>query len=673
MKKLYILFLLFSFSSMCIGQTYLWEDFSSGVWPPAGWTVNGIPAQWGIGNSNNAGGAVPEAKFTYINQTTITRLISPMMDLTGKTSVKLSFKHFYDYYGNPAPKLGVATRSHNGAWSTIWEITPTANVGPQQKDFVITNGDVGQSEFQICFYLNGNMYNLDYWYLDNVLLFDPLTKDAGLFSLAATSSYFADPVEVKGMIMNVGTTTIDNAEIHWKLDNGPDHTSTFTALGLATQQTYDFTCTDLMGAAIGTHELAVWIKYINGSADDNQNNDTLRKQVYRVCHVVPRKPLYEEFTSSTCGPCAQFNTGFVPWCLSHDSLITLVKYQMNWPGAGDPYYTAEGGVRRGYYGVGFVPDLYVNGEEIATDMTAVQTAYDLAIQKIGMMQIAATHTFTGHVINVSATVLPFTNFTNCRIYIVVMEKVTHNNASTNGETSFHHVMMKMVPDAEGTSVNFTDRVPFTVTDTVDLSGTHVEEWTDLIVGVFVQDYPSREVYQSGYSVENGVLGTESRLSDIKMNGTSLSGFNSDTLAYNVSVPSGTVTVPDIIGIPIDPKETVIVVPALEIPGTTTIDVFGENLVSHTLYTINMDFPIGQNEKQYETVRLYPNPSTGKINIAGVSGIQHITVFDNMGRVVLEFGKIRNNAIDCSSLSNGIYLMRIESAEGLRSGRLNIMK
>ncbi|MEZ5197672.1 MAG: hypothetical protein R2764_15170 [Bacteroidales bacterium] len=33
--------------------------------------------------------------------------------------------------------------------------------------------------------------------------------------------------------------------------------------------------------------------------------------------------------------------------------MTLVKYQMNWPGVGDPYYT-EGGAERNYYGVSWV-------------------------------------------------------------------------------------------------------------------------------------------------------------------------------------------------------------------------------------------------------------------------------------------------------------------------------
>jgi hypothetical protein len=581
-----------------------------------------------------------------------------MVDLTGLTSVKFSFTHFYDWYANPAPKVGVATRSHTGTWNSVYEITPTGNVGPTTVEVTINNGDVGQTEFQVCIYLNGNMYNLDYYYCDNLLLFNPLNLDAGLLSISTTPTYFANPVEVKGMIMNLGTTTINSAVVNWQLDAGDIHTSTFSGLGLATQNTYDFTCTDLMGAVIGSHNLKVWISTVNGDVDDSQANDTLGKTVNRVCNVVPRIPLYEEFTSSTCPPCAIFNSTFVPWCNSHESLITLIKYQMNWPSPGDPYYTAEGGVRRDYYGVGFVPDLYTNGAEVATDVSAVQAAYDMAITQIGMMKIASAHSLAGHVITLDATVLPFTNFSNCHVYIVVMEKITHNNASSNGETSFEHVMMKMIPDANGTPINFTDRVPFSIHQVVDLSGTHVEEWTDLIVGVFVQDDATREVYQSAYSVENGVFNTEARLTDILVDLNPITGFDPNTMTYNVTLPGGTSTVPEITGVPMDPKETVIVVPGLTLPGTTTIDVFAENLIAHNLYSVNFAFATGQNENKANDVNMFPNPTSGMIRIYGATH-STITIYTGSGSLCRTINDFTGNSLNLTDLPKGVYILNIQ--------------
>jgi hypothetical protein len=663
MKKLYLLLLLSTVSMLSFGQLYFWESFDAGQMPPTGWTVEGLPAQWSASNSANAGGSAPEAKFTYINQNTTTRLISPMVDLTGLTSVKFSFVHYYDWYANPAPKVGVATRSHSGTWSSVYEVTPTGNMGPDPVEVTITNSDVGQSEFQVCIYLMGNMYNLDYYFCDNLLLYNPLNLDAGLLSIGATPTYFSDSAQVKGTIMNLGTTTIDMVGINWQLDGQPFiYLTGFTGLSIAPQATYDFTSAFPVRTTIGSHNLKVWISQVNTEGhDDNQADDTLSKVINRVCYVIPRVPLYEEFTSSTCAPCASFNSGFVPWCNEKDTAITLIKYQMNWPSPGDPYYTDEGGVRRDYYGVGFVPDLYTNGAEVATDITAVQSAYDQAIGQIGMMKMVASHTLAGHIITVDATVLPFTNFTNCHVHIVVMEEITYNNHMTNGETSFEHVMMKMLPDAAGTAVNFTDRVPVSFHQVADLTGTNMERWNDIIVGVFVQDDATREVYQSIYSVENGVFNTEARLENILLNSGSVPGFNPDVFTYNVTLPGGTATVPDIEGVPIDPKETVIVIPGISLPGSSTIDVFSESLNEHNLYTVNYSFAVGQKENKADNVSVAPNPTSGMIRIYGANQ-STITIYSGNGMLVRTVTDFNGPSLNLTDLPKGVYFLNIQKED-----------
>ncbi|MCX6247659.1 MAG: T9SS type A sorting domain-containing protein [Bacteroidetes bacterium] len=662
MKKVYLLLLFCTVSVLSFGQMFFYESFDAGQMPPTGWTIDGIPAQWSASNSNNAGGNPPEAKFTYTNGTTTTRLISPMVDLSGKTSVKFSFTHYYDWYSNPAPKVGVATRSHSGAWTSVYEITPTGNVGPVSVDIDITNGDVGQSEFQVCIYLNGNMFNLDYYYCDNLLLYTPLNLDAGLVSISATPTYFSDPVDVKGTIMNLGTTTINHFDVTWQKDGEPSvYLTGFTGLSIPQQGTYDFTSAFPLGAAIGSHNLKVWISNINGDVDDNQNDDTLTKVVNRVCNVIPRVPLCEEFTSSTCSPCAQFNADFVPWCNDKDTAITLIKYQMNWPSPGDPYYTEEGGVRRDYYGVGFVPDLYTNGAEVATDISAVQAAYDQATAQIGMMKMVVSHTLAGHVITVDATVLPFTNFTNCHVYIVVMEQITYNNHMTNGETSFEHVMMKMLPDAGGTAVSFTDRVPVSFHQVADLTATHMERWNDIIVGVFVQDDATREVYQSIYSMENGTFNTEARLENILVNSVSVPGFSPDVFTYNVTLPGGTTNVPDIVGTPMDPKETVIVVPGISLPGSSTIDVFSESLKEHNLYTVNYSFAVGQKENKADNVSVAPNPTSGMIRIYGAPH-STITIYSGSGVLCRTLNDFTGPSLNLTDLSKGVYILNIQKED-----------
>ncbi len=643
-------------------QTLLWEDFTNATMPPAGWSIQGLTAQWSISGSNIAGGSAPEAKFTYINQTTSTRLISPAINTTGLTSLKISFRHFYDDYSGAGPKAGIATRSGNGSWTSVWEINPSGNVGPEQISITVTNSDVGKPDFQFCFYLDGNMYNIDYWYIDNVLCLNPLQVDGFMISLQNTPSYIGGPSPVKGTIMNTGVDNITSLEINWQLNDGTPVSSQFSGLNIPTLGTYDFTTAELMNPPVGEYQLRAWINKVNGAPDNNAANDTAVTSVQRASLVINRRPLFEEFTSSTCNPCASFNTSFNPWTQQHENDITLIKYQMNWPGSGDPYYTPEGGVRKTYYGVGFVPDLYVNGAQTATDIGAVNTAFNSAIQQPGVLEINGKHTISNKIISGDVTILPFAHFTGVRLYVVVMEKVTHNNATTNGETSFHHVMMKMIPDANGTAIELFDRTPYTYTYSMDLSGTHIEEFNDLIVGIFVQQYNSKDVYQSTYSTENGVFNNNASLSDLQVDGSTITGFDPFTFSYDYLLDPGTTLIPQVSAIPADSNATVIIVPALQLPGTTTIDVFGEDLLSHNLYSVNFYLSgVGIAENPVY-ITLQPNPAREYITI-GHAGNAFVRILSADGKVLMTENNVDNRTLNIQNLAPGTYILSIERDNG----------
>jgi hypothetical protein len=395
MKKIYFLTLLMAVSCWVSAQTFIYEDFSGGTMPPAGWSIDAHSANWSVESSGNAGGAAPEAQFYYDPSfTAASRLISPAFDLTGFTSVKLMFKHFLDDYAGSAYSIGAATRSGGGAWNIVWSVNPTGNIGPEELIIDITNSDVGAADFQFCIYFNGYSYNLDYWFIDDIKLFVPYNLD-GAMTKITTPMYVGGAVPVEGVLTNIGLTTINSVDVSWKVSDDMTYTSTFDGLGLDFSESYNFSCNDLFHFPIGGYVLDVWISAVNGVADDNPDNDLKTKSINVVSHTIYRKPAFEEFTSSTCAPCASFNTQFNPWTASHADQITLVKYQMNWPSPGDPYYTAEGGVRRNYYGVSYVPWPQCNGAYVDYSIGAVQAAFDEAILQPGLAKIASSHTIDG--------------------------------------------------------------------------------------------------------------------------------------------------------------------------------------------------------------------------------------------------------------------------------------
>jgi hypothetical protein len=658
MKKIYLFTLLMAVSCWLSAQTFVYEDFSSGNMPPAGWTIDAHSANWSVESSGNAGGSAPEAQFYYDPSfTAASRLISPVIDLTGYTSVKLMFKHFLDDYAGSAYSIGAATRSGGGDWNIVWSANPTGDIGPEERIVDISNSDVGAADFQFCIYFNGYSYNLDYWFIDDIKLFMPYNLD-GAMTKITTPKYVGGAVPVEGVLTNIGLTTINSIDVSWKVSDDMTYTTTFSGLALNFSESYAFSCADLFHFPIGGYVLDVWISAVNGVPDENAVNDLLTKIMSVYSHSIDRKPSFEEFTSSTCGPCASFNTSFNPWTASHADQITLVKYQMNWPSPGDPYYTAEGGVRRNYYGVSYVPWPQCNGAYVDYNISAVQAAFDNAILQPGLAEIAASHTLDGTVITVNVNILPFADFADFRAHIIVIENETTGNTGSNGETVFHHVMMKMMPDADGTVLNVDDRESVTLTETVDLAGTNIEEFDDLSVVVLFQDFGSKEIFQSEYSIENGAFSVEASGSSITYNGIPVPEFNPAVLEYNIELPQGTTEVPLVEGIPTDPNATVVVVPAWELPGTTIVDVFSEDLLHRNTYQIHFTVAVGLDEPGVKNdIRVFPNPAKDRISFSGFTKAD-IGIFSITGQQVMAVRAFSGNSVDVSALENGIYTIQI---------------
>jgi hypothetical protein len=249
-----------------------------------------------------------------------------------------------------------------------------------------------------------------------------------------------------------------------------------------------------------------------------------------------------------------------------------------------------------------------------------------------------------------------------------MERETVNNVRNNGETVFEHVMMKMIPNANGTTVNLIDRVPVTVTDTVDLTGTHVEEWDDLIVAVFVQNFNSREVYQSDYSLEDGTPAGNANLSGIFIDGQPLQGFTPGQFDYTVFLPAGTTVIPEVTAQLSDTNATLILIPAYTLPGTATMDVFGEDLIAHNQYSVSFVVQgLGITQTTGPMLRIYPNPARERIFFsAPIDG--RIRIYSSTGELVADHTHFIGNDLVTGEMAPGIYMILIEQPGMMPSAR-----
>ena len=500
MKKtlLFAFALLFATATMAQNRAFYINETFDGASMPAGWSTMGLgTSNWSISNSNNAGGQPRELHLTWEPQFNgISRFVSPAVDLTGVSSVIVSFKHALSNYSG-SNQIGVATTSDGGTtWNQAWVHSYNQSTSYLVEE-TISTPDMGNANVQFCIFFNGNSYNINDWYFDDIQIFSLENLDLGLNAIDLDNTIPCGDVAIGLKVKSFGETTITSVEATYQVEGFDAVTETFD-VNIASLETTILTFNNTIGLVPGDYNISCSINLVNSQEDDIADNNNASKSFVAAIGTAERFPMIEHFTSSTCPPCVNVNNQMLTFSNNNAGRFTYTKYQMNWPGSGDPYYTAEGGVRRTYYNVSAVPSIFLDGESVNTG-AVTQASFDQHAARPAFMDIKGSFNVEGNTIHVIADVMPYIE-TNARVYITVNEKLTTGNVGTNGETSFRHVMMKMLPNGQGSTITFVPNELQRLEFTQDMSSTHVEEMSDLEVSIFVQN-SSKEVYNSHYAYE----------------------------------------------------------------------------------------------------------------------------------------------------------------------------
>ncbi len=67
------------------------------------------------------------------------------------------------------------------------------------------------------------------------------------------------------------------------------------------------------------------------------------------------------------------------------------------------------------------------------------------------------------------------------------------------------------------------------------------------------------------------------------------------------------------------------------------------------------------ENEIQEIHVYPNPTSGVINIKAATKIQSLKLYNNLGQLILENKEV--NDLDVSKISEGIYFLKIKDVEG----------
>ena len=349
--------------------------------------------------------------------------------------------------------------------------------------------------------------------------------DASVTKLNFITDYgMITPIPVTGTLTNYSKNAITSFDINYSVDGGATVTKNITGVNIQGSGfgSYNFTADPYTPAAKGAKVIEVWASNLNGNADGVSSNDKLSSNFNVHLKVAPRVSLHEVFSSSTCGPCAPGNVNHANIIATKDeATFAVVKYQQDFPGTGDPYATAETVSRRGtFYAINSIPRMEIDGQWDGNGNSFTSAIHDQYLAIPSLVELSAKHNIVGHNVDVYVDVNPLADLPNAKLYIAVCEKITDQNVKSNGETEFHNVVKKMLPNQNGTAVsNIKENTKQTFSKSYLFPGAYrlpndgatanrinlatensVEEWNDLEVIVWVQDVTTKKVLQSTHSV-----------------------------------------------------------------------------------------------------------------------------------------------------------------------------
>lgn len=669
--KIYLSFMIcFLLAINLHGQIVFQDDFSVDL---SKWTFSGDYSQnWSVRNTSYAGKEAPELIFKgrYPNDAPdkTSRMISSNIDLSNYKGRALVISFFQSIVHEESITMSLQTTSDGGiTWNTIW----SAEDDFENIMFVkCDNDDIGSETFQFSFVCSGNMKALTNWYLDNIEVSIEGENDAFILSAACEKELIGpgDFNSVGIFLRNTGTKALSSVTINYQLDDREPVSETKEDIDIAPSSTSVLSFQEqITNVGTGTHTIKAWIT----TANEVTVPDRVTFTTFNVTSGIPaikKMAMVESFTSATCGPCAPVNVWLNPLLDKNMDKVVVVKYQMAWPSQGDPYSTDEGMARRSYYGVNSIPTFFVEALETEKKEEATQNAINKAAETPAEVDIKGVFYTTGRNISINAYITPFISG-SYKVHVVVCEKKTTGNALSkeqngNGETEFHHVMMKMFPDALGKTYNFNPGETIALEIEEDLSKTHVEEMDDLEVAIFIQENKTKEILNAAYLAESNYLlrpptgvqivadGYTAKLSwDAPSPAVGIAGYNVyryDTrIAENIQETS-------YIDAGLIAREYQYYVSALYADGLESAYVPANVTIIGPGQSIEKDNPDA-------LISIYPNPVNDMLYINTEAVIEGYQVYDIQGRIVCESDN-HVSEISTQTWPSGAYIIRIETGQ-----------
>jgi thiol-disulfide isomerase/thioredoxin len=499
--------------------TFLNETFS-GTTLPAGWNQVTLATDggWKFGtaaSNSSQSWTVPahDGNMAATNDDACNcnksedHLITPAINLTTAANAILSFDCFFNQgsYQGATESFKVQVSTNGGTSWTDIAIIPGATSWTTR---LVNLADYLGQTIQLSFtYNDGSGWTFGSA-IDNVKVQEVVNYDlAGINSNIQEYVLNNTPLTITGTLRNFGGTTITAMRLNYQVNGGTVVSQNLTGLNIAATQSYNFSHgTAWTPNTIGNNTIKIWADELNGNADQFNSNDTIYVTTFVAEQLAQRKVFYEQFTSSTCGPCASAAPTIATF-LDNNGVNTpagktvSVKYHVNIPSSCTGT-TTETQARQQYYGVNSAPAARLGGNAFAGHpLNITQAMVDSEYDRPTIFSVTPTGSFNNNDVSISVDVTSFINTpaNQNRLHVVVFENDVPRASFTTASTSqqnFKHVVRKMLPNANGTTLpamNSGQTQNYTFTHTMNnlLAG----NMNNVSIVAFVQNHSTREVYQ----------------------------------------------------------------------------------------------------------------------------------------------------------------------------------
>lgn len=222
--------------------------------------------------------------------------------------------------------------------------------------------------------------------------------------------------------------------------------------------------------------------------------------------VVDRLVLLEEFTNTSCDPCAEFSPSLDDAIFRRLGDAVAITYHYNFPSANDPFYLANKEdvmTRANFYGITGVPAIFFDGVRGHTQPDMIDGPIDYCKQTPAKMKLSTEATLDdSQQLSVSVSLLPMSvsNGADLRLFVVaVEERIEFSESQPNGERSWNYVMRKMLPNANGQQLEteLTSVTPYQYNFT--WKADNLIDLNEIGIVTFVQDISTGEVLAAAYT------------------------------------------------------------------------------------------------------------------------------------------------------------------------------